>query len=356
MVQISVKTFAETDLEGFLEMSQSEYGTSVSTDSGHIRWKHLNSPFGASFYVSLVETGRVVGRVLIQPRTLYTASKVFNAASVMDLLINRKYRSTPLNFIKIIKACGNVANFELVYHTSNEITFPLYSKLFRFSNPFSLRAYGFPIKVAGLFTSIIGRRVEAIDWFIAPLHWLLRVIAYAVTSAARLDISQRAMSDGELEALCTKCLRQSGPHLARTNAFLKWRFGDTPLWPATVYRIDRKGQFLGYVVTRKVELGGINHLVLMDFLLDPDTPLIVQVALRLWLIRKAITSKADVLFTMVNSFSTIAGKCAGFPLVRIPDRLLPHATPIFVRACSNDGKELEAVRSIHLTLADLDYF
>jgi len=63
------------------------------------------------------------------------------------------------------------------------------------------------------------------------------------------------MSDHELEALSAKCLRHSGPHFARTNAFLKWRFTDAPLWPAAIFRIDRKGQFLGYVVTRQVELG-----------------------------------------------------------------------------------------------------
>ena len=356
MAQISVKTFGEADLERFLEMSQLEYGASDSTNSDHIRWKHLDSPFGASAYVSLAETGQVVGRALIQPRTLCTASKVFNVASVMDLLIDREHRTTPINFINITKACGNVARCDLVFHTSNERTFPLYSKLLRFSNPFSLRAYGFPLRLAGLFSAIIGCRIDVIDWFTAPLRWLLGGIAYLANSVARLDISQSVMSDDELEMLCTKCLHQSGPHLARTNSFLKWRFGDAPLWPATVCRIDRKGQFLGYVVTRKVELGGINHLVLMDFILDPDTPLFVRVALRLWLIRKAITSKADALFTMVNSFSTIARKCVGFPLVSIPDRLLPHATPIFVRARSNFNKELEVDRSIHLTLADLDYF
>lgn len=356
MAQISVKKFAETDLQVFLDMTQIEYGPSDITNPVHIKWKHLDSPFGASTYVCLTETDQVVGRALIQPRLLHTVSKVFDAASVMDLLIDHSHRSTPVNFLNLTKASGNEAGFDLIYHTSNERTFPLYSKLLKFANPFSLRAYGFPVRFAGLFASIIGRRFEVIDWFTAPLRWLLVFTAYAVNSVASLDISQKAMNDDELEMLCLKCLRQSGPHLARTNAFLKWRFSDAPLWPGSVYRIDQKGHFLGYVVTRNVELGGLNHLVLMDFMLDPETPLITQIALRLWLIRKAITSKADVHFTMVNSYSTIARQFVGFPLLNISDKFLPHTTPIFMRSRTDESKQLETDQSIHLTLADLDYF
>ncbi|MFZ2406726.1 MAG: hypothetical protein WAW41_16450 [Methylobacter sp.] len=356
MAQISVKTFEEADLEGFLEMSQLEYGATVSSNAEHIRWKHLDSQFGASLYVNLAENGRVVGRALIQPRSLYTSSKVIDLGQVMDLLIDKVHRSTPVNFINITKACGDIESFDLVFHTSNERSFPLYSKLFRFASPFSLKAYGFPVRLAGIFSSIIGRRVDAIDWLTAPLRWVIEKIADAVTSIAGLEISQRAMSDDELKVLCAKCLRQSESHLARTTAFLKWRFSDAPLWPATVHRLDWKGKFLGYIVTRKVELGGLSHLVVMDFILDPDTPGIVRVALRLWLIRQAIISQADSLFTMVNPFNAIARRCVGFPLISIPDSLLPHATPIFMRSRTNESKELEADRSIHLTLADLDYF
>jgi hypothetical protein len=356
MPQISGATFADRDLARFAEMSLSEYGPSDVSDSKHIRWKHLDSPFGASFYVCLVESGRVVGRVMVQPRPLRTISAVRDVGFVGDLLIDRQHRKTPMSFINITRACGDAPSVDLLYHTSNEQSFPLYSGLFHFANPFSLRSFGFPIRFAGLLASLIGRRVNAIDWFAAPLRWILVAVAFVVRLIAGLHISQRAMSDDELEQLCMKCLRRSGPHLARTNAFLKWRFGDAPLYRASIFRLDGKGHFLGYAVTRKVKLGSLDHFILMDFLLDPDTPLLIRVALRLWLMRMAIASKADAVFTMVNPFSDVARKCVGFPLLGISDKVLPHATPIFVRARSNDSKEWESDRSIHFTLADLDYF
>jgi len=355
MAQISVENFTETDMEGYLDMSQQEYGDSVTTtDPRHIRWKHLESPFGVSSYVSLNENDRIVGRALIQPRTLRTAVKSYNIASVMDLLINREHRTTPVNFIKLTKACGNVGKFDLVFHTSNERTFPLYSKLLGFPNPFSLQAYGFPVRIAGLLCSVIGKRIDAIDWLTAPFRRLIEGAAYLVGSAASLSIEEKPISDSELEALSEKSLRLSGPLLARTNEFLQWRFYDAPLWPATVYRIDRRGLFLGYVVTRKMELGNLNHFVLMDFLIDPDAPLFVYIALRFWLIAKAGASKADTLFTMINPCSAYSRKCVGFPLMGIPEKLLPHGTPIFVRAGADKSLDLDG--AMHLTLGDLDYF
>lgn len=357
MAQIAVTKFTEKDLAGFVEMSRLEYGASPSTtDPDHIRWKFLDSPFGECSYVNLSKNGQIIGRALIQPRPLHTASKVVIAGSVMDLLINREQRTTPTNFINITKECSRVANFDLIYHSSNDRTFPLYSKLFRFPNTFSLKAYGFPVRLAGALTPFIGRRIGAIDWLTAPFRILLGTIACVATTVTRLDISENVISDDELEKLSTQCLHKSGPHLARTKAFLIWRFTDAPLWPAHLHRIERQGKFLGYVVTRKVELGGINHLVLLDFLVDIDISFTVRVALRLWLINKAITSKVDTLFTLVNSNSAVARTCAGFPLVNIPEKLLPHATPIFVRARSDEHKKLEADSTIHLTLADLDYF
>ena len=373
-VKVTIDTFKEADLEDFLELSREEFSKAVLADPDHadwkdlhvesimtnpdyIRWKHLDSPFGASTFIRLVASGKTVGRSLFQPRSFYSTTQKFHVACGGDLLIQRKFRSPPSNFINLILASDGISSFDFVYHTANEISHTLYrSRLLRFPNPFSLSSYGFPLRIAGLLSSIMGRRIDALDWLIAPFRWLVGALALVFCSIVRLDISQRPMSDEGLENLFQNCLRQSGPLLARTNDYLKWRFGDASNCPAKIFRIDRQGQLIGYVVTRQVEMGGLKHLVLMDFLLESDTPLSVQFALRLWLIRSAITAKADTLFTMVNSFNEMARKCVGFPLVRIPDKLLPHATPIFIRSYRHRNSEFETDRSLHFALADLDYF
>ena len=357
MAQISIRTFTEQDLPDFQMLSQTEYGTSASTtDATHIRWKHLNSPFGASTYICLEEEGKVVGRALVQPRQLCTTSKVLAAASVMDLLIDRAHRTTPGNFMQITKATGKATGFDLIYHTSNEKTFPLYSKLLRFPNPFSLRAYGFPLRIAGVLASRIGRRLALLDLLTAPWRGLLTLSSVIASTIARLDVTHSPISDDELATLSSKCLHHAESHLSRTNTFLKWRFADAPQWPATVYRVTHNGKFQGYVATRRVELDGMVHWVLMDMFLDVDTPFTARIALRLWLIRQAAAAGADALFTMINPSSAVARTAVGFPLIAIPERMLPHTTPIFVRLLNTDDKIPESYTSLHLTLADLDYF
>jgi hypothetical protein len=368
---ISISKLKATDLDEFLKLSKLEFSNEVNsgqsdsknsyvesllTNPDHISWKHLNSPFGASTFLRLVVANNTVGRILLQPRPLYTTSQKFNVACDMDMLVSREFRSPPSNFINLIKASDGISEFDFVYHTANEITHKLYGRLLGFPNPFSLQSYGIPLRIAGLFSALIGHRIDALDWLSAPFRWLMEVVAFIFCWLAGPTISQQSMSETELDTLFTKCLHQSGPLLARTNGYLKWRFGDEAGFPATVYRIDRKGQLIGFFVTRQFELGGLNHLVLMDFLLDSDTPMFTRLALRLWLIRLAIKVKADTLFTMVNSLNTMAKKFISLPLVRIPDKLLPHATPIFIRAYGHRNKHFESNQSMHITLGDLDYF
>lgn len=373
LAHISRSKFKEADLDDFLKLSKLEFSNTNSTNAdhtdsknsyveslltnpAHINWKHLNSPFGVSTFLRLVIDNNTVGRVLLQPRPLYTITQKFNVACDMDMLVTREFRSPPSNFMNLIKASDGIPDFDFVYHTANEITHKLYGRLLSFPNPFSLQSYGFPLRIAGLLSRLFNRRIDALDWLTAPFRWLIGAAAIIFCWLAGAEISHNTMSDAELDKLFTKCLHQSGPLLARTNEYLKWRFGDAANFPATVYRIDRRGQFIGYIATRQFELGGVNHLILMDFLLDTGTSLITRFALRLWLIRLAVKEKADTLFTMVNSFNTMAHKCIGFPLVPIPDKLLPHATPIFIRAYGPQNKHFETNRSMHITLGDLDYF
>ena len=194
------------------------------------------------------------------------------------------------------------------------------------------------------------------DWLISPFRLIIEQVTIILISVARLDITERLPDDDVLSQLFLKCLRNSGPLFARSKCFLKWRLIDGPLWPGTVYCIERKGKFLGYVAIRKLELNGLIFLVLVDFLLDPDLTLFNRLTLRSWLTLQAIKFNVDALFTMINPRSRTARICVGFPFVYIPDKLLPHGTPIFVRSRGNESQKLEAEKSTHMTLADHDYF
>ena len=356
LAEVKVELFNEKILEEFISLSFSEYGFSAAANFSHIKWKHLTSPFGTSTCVRLVSDDKTVGRALLQPKLIYTELGKFNIAFVADVLISPKFRTPPTNFINLTKASGNISDFSLVYHTGGKQTEPLYRKLFRFSKPFSLRGYGLPVRFSGIFFKVIGRRIDALDWFISPFRWLLGLVAVFGISLARLDVTVRLPEDDKLSLLCLKTLRHSGPLFARSKYFLKWRFIDAPLWKATIHCVERSGNFLGYIATRKFEFKGLTFLVVIDFLLDPDLTLFDRLVLRSWLILQAIKNDVDALFTMINPRSRAARICVGFPLICIPDKFLPHGTPIFMRSRGNENQRLETEESTHMTLADHDYF
>ena len=48
-----------------------------------------------------------------------------------------------------------------------------------------------------------------------------------------------------------------------------------------MYCVERKGRFLGYVVTRRLAFKALAFLVVVDFLLDPELTYFGRLALRL---------------------------------------------------------------------------
>ena len=191
---------------------------------------------------------------------------------------------------------------------------------------------------------------------VIPFRWLLSLASFIIVTASKTNVTEQLPDDKMLSTLGLKLLHDSGPFLSRSKAFLKWRLLDAPLWAARVCCFERKGKFLGYVATRKLELNGLNYLVVIDFLMDTDMTLLEKLALRLWLTRQAIKSGVDILFTMINPNSKASRVCVGFPFIRIPDKFLPHRTPIFFRANNVKNHDVVSERKTHMTLADIDYF
>lgn len=354
--EIVVGAFEEAHLEEFIKLSHAEYGQSVSTDSDHTIWKHLRSPLGPSTYIRLEANGKTVGRIMLQPRQINTSSGQYNVSCITDGLIDLGFRSPPTNFINLIYAAGKVPDCSFVYHTSNEVTEPLYRNLFRFPQPFSLCGYGLPLRLAGFFLKFIGVRVNVLDWAILPLRWLAKLFAFAWLITSKLDVSERLPDDDMLSSLCSKSLKVSGPIFSRNKSFMKWRLIDAPAWASKVHCFEKKGTFLGYVAIRKFELEGLSYLAVVDILLDPDTTIFERVAIRSWLILEAINSGVDALFTMINPQSRAARKNIGAPLIRIPDTFLPHITPIYIWSSEGSkNRDVGKEESTYMTLADLDY-
>ena len=149
--------------------------------------------------------------------------------------------------------------------------------------------------------------------------------------------------------------RHAGAHFDRSLRFLTWRFSDGPLFNGKVEWVWSQGECIGYLVFKPVALSGLVVFVIMDAVFRRRLTLKEAITIKFLAARLAIAGSCDAVFTLVNIENSALKWLEGFPFIRIPDRHLPHSTPIFIHA-SNEYRSLEKQADIFFTLADLDYF
>jgi hypothetical protein len=144
--------------------------------------------------------------------------------------------------------------------------------------------------------------------------------------------------------------------MVRDSQFLEWRYLQSPLWQGKILYLYKDSQLCGYVVLRNVELENMKFSVVMDFALNETVNTFQLFCLRCSIIRMALSHSDDMVFTLLNPLSRASKKFIGFPWVKIPERFMPHRTPIFLHINDPSRVTLENLSNIHISLGDLDYF
>lgn len=354
-IQLTVNIFSDDDVMSFAKISADEYPNSSLVDKNFINWKHSSSPAGKSTHLKIFSGAQQIGRILIQPRTFLTSQYDYKAGCMADLLVVSSARKTPSHFLRLNNACNSLPGFDFLYHTSNDRSFPLYSKLLKYKYSVILKGYGAPIRVGKVLASMTGLSFKMLSFLSKIIYQILEYLSRLLMRLCDVNIDAGLMTDAELENLLSQCILNGDPIFERTSNYLRWKSIDNPVSPSQIYQIFKKKKFTGYFILGNVQLNDMTHAVLHDFFLDPNLSYVTKVSLRIWLVIKAYKSNADTLFTMANESAVQAKNFLGFPLMKIPDRFLPHFTPIFVRSMNDEGIS-KLMKSAHITLVDLDYF
>jgi hypothetical protein len=356
MVNVSTELFTADAIAAHTELARTTYSEAAVLDRAHFRWKHLEGPCGASIAVNMHDGQMLVGRSLIQLRDFQIdPSKVVRAGVIFDLMLAPGYRSAQ-QFLALVRAQWSTDRVDLVLHTSNATSDPLYRMLLRYPISFRMAAFGLPVRIKRILRKLLGWTVPGIDMLTAPWRWALRAAASLGRAATGIRFELGMPAEADLQSVVQRFRQVAGPHLRRDRAFLEWRFQNATLFKATIATVVRTDRVCGYVVWRKIELEGIEFLVLMDFVLDDDLTSLQRLVVRLELARRACEEGADILFVMANTKNKLAAQVCNLPLIRIPERYLPHPTPIFVHPKRDELAWLRQQEDMFLTLGDLDYF
>ncbi|MEE1610163.1 hypothetical protein [Microvirga sp. CF3016] len=357
MLDVRVEPIEIETISNHIALAQTTYSDPTTTDPDHFWWKHGQGHDGPSISVNLYNEGKIVGRSVIMPRVFRPEpATTCRAGLVADLLLEPGHRSA-LNFMSLVRGQSKAPQIDLLVHTSNETSDPLYRKFLRYPVAFNLKAYGIPIRFHKLASKVAGRELpEALEALAAPWRITLRGAAAIGQKLNRISFDTGLPSDSELESILDGFRAVAGPHFERSQAFLRWRFQEGPIFNGNIVTVRVRDQAIGYFVWRKLTLSGLNFIILMDVAFSNHINSSLRGVLWLYLSRIGIHEGADVVFTMVNPANPMLARLVARPLIPISDNHLPHPTPIFLLPRNRDLAWLKGYGSTYMTLADIDYF
>jgi len=354
---ISLELVDEKRISEHVAVGASVYSSQEVTSVDHLRWKHLESPYGPSTSVSLRnERDDLVGRSFIQPRTFcVTPSTSCSGATITDLVIMPEERNAA-SLIGMTRAIKSPDGVDVVIHTSNDVSDLIYRKLFKFPIAFTLVATGLPVRVSNILKPYLKNPIliQVAELLISPWRWLLRACALVMSAVSGVRFAAKP-TDSVMSEIFEEYRQHAGAHFERSQRFIDWRFSTGLIFNGEIEWVWNRGQCLGYVAFKRVALGGLEVFVILDVVLRRRLALKEAIALKFLATRLAIQGSCDAVFTLVNIKNPALKWLQGFPFLRIPDRHLPHPTPIFIHT-SNKCRSLEGRADLFFTLADLDYF
>lgn len=348
-------TFSPADTEAHIALARKVYAGPATTDPAHWRWKHALSPFGASLVSSLIHSsGEMVGRTISTDRPFLMDGATLRGRTIMDFVIDPEFRRADTT-IRLIRAGASMEDCDVILHGSNEMSDPLYRRLFRYPVVGALSAAAFPLRVRGLLRRLLKRPPLWLDRLAAPWRWSCRGLGALAGALARVKLVEEWPEENELSLLLARFARDAGPHFLKTPAFLAWRFREGPLFNARLLAIRSRGRLAGYIAVRRFPVDGFEFEVIVDFAHDHTLSPAQRLAVRLALIGQSAATSADGIFVIANFANPTIRDTLGAPLIPIPDRFLKHPSPIFAHVREPRENRLKALGQTFMTLADIDY-
>ena len=355
--KIRVREASVAEVTEFVRLSSEGGLPSLVCDVGHVAWKHLTSPTGASIAVDILSDDVVCGRLWVTRRNWQIQEHQIMIGVPQDLLITQENRSLR-EIADLINTAFRIATDVggVMFHGSNPNSDKLYKQLYRSVESFRLRASVIPIAPLSLWYRLI-RKKELSNTFIDRMF---RSILSAILLMLRGNVvlSAKHLSD-ELSDVFRLFGLSEACTAVRDEDFFRWRFQTDKSTTYTIRTIQIKNQIVGYVVWTDTMAFRVRARVVIDIVCIRPISLLDRI--RLWLQVAAHDNSAiDLLLFIANFENPTLRRIASLPLLRVPSRLMPQIIPIYVRGDNKTinfaKKEPNWFRTAYFTLSDLDFF
>jgi len=338
-----------------LPLDRSVYGDAPVAREEHMRWKHLEGPAGPSVALQLFQGARLIGRVCLQPRAVRACGRSLRGGYLTDLVLHPDHRGMP-RFLALLRGIRKAPEFDFLYVTPNATSMPLYERVLGFRKPALLAVMAAPLRTASSLERLSGPRARRLAPLLDPPLGLAIEGLAAASPPGGLSIDPGWPGDGELLRLDQALARAAFPSAPRGPGFLGWRFSEGSGLGYRMWSIRRRGELVGYAVSRLARYEGLETWFLVDLRFDPTLRPWQILWIRLELLRLARREGAEIALGIFLRENPLLRRFCGLPWLRIPEGWLPQAVKLFVEPVEGGSPIGDAWRCSYLTLADLDVF
>lgn len=357
---VKIQEFRAVDIPAHVDVAYETYDRPEVIDEDQLTWKHLETPFGPSEAVVLLDInvkGRLHGRSFIMPRPFVTkGEKIVRGATVADLVLRPESRNAG-RLIAMVKATKQLENHDIVLHSSNEVSDVFYRKMFKFPVRFSLASAGLPVRL-GSYVRKSGKSpvlAQLANLALLPARLAMPLIRWVTGAATGLKLGD-APDPVSMDAIHKGHHIRTGPQFERSAKYVDWRYRKGPISRSDVVGLYKKGgEAIGYAALRSVTLDEIRFCVLMDLITRRALSSAELMAFKFAMIDWTRKTGGDIAFAMFNPEHLELAKLSNFPFVRVPDSALPHPSPIFLHQKAGTLDD-DSAKSLFFMVGDLDYF
>ena len=266
----------EADKKGIIALRELVFGEMEKDkcDPRYWNWEFLEGPDGKA-WIYLIEAGdQIVGHLADLPRQFAIHGKASPGTLSVDLMVHPGYRRKGF-FLKMGRhAIERVKEenrlFMMIYPIRKE-TIDGFKKL-GWHVVLELPVLVYPIDFGGIVQRYVPSRIASlVAGGIASVGYSLFCRGGERKGAKEIELTGVSQFDHRFDRFWEKAISLNPIMGVRDQSFLRWRYTQHPTRTYTTYGATQKGEVVGYIVLRKVDLLRFNSSVIVDLLaLDDD--------------------------------------------------------------------------------------
>ena len=354
MIKFEKKLFSNEDIDGFIELSKSEFlRTKGMKNSKFIEWKFILNPLGKSNYFYFKFKDNLAGRIMSAqyPGKLAIDKKILKSFCLSDLFIKKNYRQSS-NLKTLYTKCLDETN-GVVFHSSNENSEKFYTKILNKKKFFDLISCGLPLSLKPLKKyNLFVKSIYYIFINIYLLHLFILKKIVQLFSKCKIEHNKNIFFDDDVKKLIDLTFYNGECFFYKDSKFFDWRY--KPYENVHFLKMYKSQKLIGYIILVETEVLELKNMIIIDFLFLKNLSLLDRFKIKNKIIEISKRNSCDTIYSLGNKNNYMFQNIIGYPFFNLPDTLLPHSNPMFIHNLPD--KNYAQVANINFTISDFDYF